>query len=280
MPANMKSKTVALAIMVTGAVSCLPATSANAAGMLDLEMSDAPTVFGVAVGTLPDYRGSDDYTFGFAPMFRYTIPDQERYIQLLANELTVNLIDDEMFRFGPLLNYHFGRNDDVKDEEVKQMKEIDDTIEAGVFGDIVWTLSKDRRQRFILGAKLYQDVGKESDGFSANVSARYWYPVCKPVDINLSVGAIYQDDDYANHYFGVNADNVGTSALPFFNAKGGVNEYYMVLGGVVYLNKNWLVSAGVRASVIAGDPADSPIVDQRGDSTQWVGGVGVGYAFW
>ena len=29
-----------------------------------------------------------------------------------------------------------------------------------------------------------------------------------------------------------------------------------------------------------GDPGDSPIVDERGDSTQWVGGVGIGYAFW
>ena len=29
-----------------------------------------------------------------------------------------------------------------------------------------------------------------------------------------------------------------------------------------------------------GDPGDSPIVDARGDSTQWVGGVGIGYAFW
>ena len=38
--------------------------------------------------------------------------------------------------------------------------------------------------------------------------------------------------------------------------------------------------AGVRASVLTGDPGDSPIVDQRGDSTQWVGGVGIGYAFW
>lgn len=275
---RIKHTTMATLFAASAALIACP--QANAAGMLELEMENVPTVFGLAVGALPDYRGSNDYTFGFAPMFRYTFNGQERYIQLLANELTINVLNDQMFRFGPLANYHFGRTDDVEDEMVSKMSEIDDTVELGAFGDIVWQLSKDRRHRFILGAKLYQDVGNESDGFRANVGARYWLPVAKPFDFNMSVGAIYQNNNYANHYFGVNPDNVGTSGLPFFVADGGVNEYYMVLGGIFYLSKNWLVSAGVRGSVISGDPADSPIVDQRGDSTQWIGGVGVGYAFW
>lgn len=269
-----------MAILLAASAALAPCAQANAADLLDLDLENVPTVLGVAVGTFPDYRGSDDYTFGVAPMFRYTFNGQERYIQLLANELTINILDNDMVRFGPLANYHFGRTDDVDDPYVSKMKEIDDTVELGAFADIVWTLSKDRRHRFIVGAKLYQDVGNESDGFRANVGARYWLPVAKPFDFNASIGAIYQNNDYANHYFGVNADNVGTSGLPFFVADGGVNEYYMVLGGIFYLNKNWLVSAGVRGSVLSGDPADSPIVDQRGDSTQWIGGIGVGYAFW
>ena len=280
MSAGKVIKTMALAALVGGVSTFLPSAPAGAAGMLELDLENVPTVLGVAVGALPDYRGSDDYTFGFAPMFRYTWTGQERYVQVLANELTINLLDDEMFRFGPLVNYHFGRTDDVADDQVKLMAEIDDTIEAGAFADIVWILAKERRHRLLVGAKVYQDVGDESDGFRANVSARYWLPVAKPLDVNVSVGAVYQDDDYANHYFGVNADNVGTSALPFFTADSGVNEYYLVLGGIFFLDRNWLLSAGVRASVLTGDPGDSPIVDERGDSTQWVGGVGIGYAFW
>lgn len=280
MTGSNQIKYTTMAALLAASAVLTPCSKASAAGMLELDLENVPTVFGLAVGALPDYRGSDDYTFGFAPMFRYTFNGQERYIQLLANELTINVLDDKMFRFGPLANYHFGRTDDVDDEMVSKMKELDDTIELGAFGDIVWQLSKDKRHRFIVGAKVYQDVGNESDGFRANVNARYWLPVAKPVDLNIGIGANYQDDDYSNYYFGVNPDNVGTSGLPFFAADGGVNEYYMVLGGLFYLNKNWLVSAGVRGSVISGDPADSPIVDQRGDSTQWIGGIGVGYAFW
>ena len=272
-------KHTTLAALLAPFVALISCPQANAAGALELDMENVPTIFGLAVGVVPDYRGSDEYTLGVAPIFRYTFNGQERYIQLLANELTINILDDDMFRFGPLANYQFGRTDDVEDEMVSKMTEIDDTVELGAFSDIVWSLSKDKRHRFIVGAKLYQDVGDESEGFRANVSARYWLPVAKPVDFNMALGATYQDDDYANHYFGINRDNVGTSGLPLFVADGGVNEYYMVLGGIFYLDKNWLVSAGIRAAVISGDPADSPLVDQRGDSTQWMGGLGVGYAF-
>jgi outer membrane protein len=228
---------------------------------------------------MPDYRGSDDYTMGVAPIFRYSFHGQERYVQLLANELSVNLLDDKMFRFGPVLNYHSGRTDDVDDEKVSRMAELDDTIEGGAFFDIVWADAREKRERFILGAKFYQDLGGASDGLQANISARYWHPVAKRVDLNISAGALYQNDDYANYYFGVNAENVGSSALPFFTADGGMNEYYMVLGGIYYLDQHWMMMGGVRGSVIAGDPADSPLVDQQGDANQWMGGLGLGYAF-
>jgi len=269
---------MALVMALAGTMTLLPNTPAKAAGSLELEL-EVPTVIGLAMGAMPDYRGSDDYTLGVAPIFRYTFHGQERFVQLLANELSVNLLNDKMFRFGPLVNYHFGRTDDVDDEQVSRMTEIDDTVEAGAFVDIVWADAKEKRERFILGAKLFQDVGDESDGLRANISARYWHPVSKPLDLGITAGAFYQDDDYAEHYFGVNAENVGSSALPFFTANGGVNEYYLVVGGIFYLDQHWLMTAGVRGSVIAGDPADSPLVDQQGDSTQWMGGMGVGYAF-
>jgi len=273
-------KELALVGVLAGSTAILSCPSIQAAGFIDLDFENTPSVIGLGVGMVPDYTGSDDYTFGAAPFFRYTFKGQERYVQLIANELTVNVLDDEMFRFGPLLNYRFGRDDSIDDPMVSRMKEIEDTVEAGAFADIVWVSATEKRQRFILGAKVYQDVGDESDGFRANLGARYWQPVAKPVDLSLSAGIVYQDDKYADHYFGVDADNVGTSGLPFFTADGGLNEYYAIVGANIYLSKNWLMSVGVRASTIAGDPGDSPIVDQQGDSTQWIGGIGVGYILW
>lgn len=273
-------KLLVLTSAIIGAAAILPCRQAEAGGFIDLNFENVPTIIGMGAGTMPDYSGSNDYTYGIAPFFRYTLKGQERYVQLLANELTFNVLDNDMFRFGPLLSYKFGRSDSLDDTVVKRMKKIDDTIEAGAFADVVWSLSSDERQRFIVGAKLYQDMGNVSQGFRTNISARYWHPVAKPVDLNVSAGFLYGNDKYSNTYYGVNADNVGTSGLSFFNAGGGVNEYYAVVGANAYLSKNWLVGVGVRGSVLAGDPAKSPIVDPRGSATQWIGGVGLGYIIW
>jgi MipA family protein len=263
------------AAVLAAAVGLGTASGAAAQGFLELEQT--PVFLGLGIGVAPDYKGSDDSMAGIAPYFRYTFPGQERYVQLFANELSLNLVNSKMFRFGPVLNYHFGRDDGVEDKVVKRMEEIDDTVELGVFGDIAWIDAANPRNRFILGATLLQDVGDESDGFSAKLSARYWHQVHQAVDVQLGGGVIYGNNKYTDHYFGVNADNVGTSGLPAFKAEGGMNEYYLTVGTAVYLSREWVVGAGVRYSRITGDAADSPLVDQRGDENQVVGGIGVAY---
>ena len=40
-----------------------------------------------------------------------------------------------------------------------------------------------------------------------------------------------------------------------------------------------LLSVGGRYERLVGDAKDSPVVAQRGDSNQWIGGVGVAYLF-
>ena len=280
MRSTLTPKALTLICIFASSTTFFSYQPAKAGDFFSFDFDNIPAVFALGIGTMPDYVGSDDYTLGVAPYIRYTLPGQERYVQLLANELTINILNDDMFRFGPLANYRFGRDDDIDDEQVRRMMEIDDTIELGAFADIVWILNSDKRQRFVLGAKVYQDVGDESDGFRANFNARYWHPVAKPIDLVLTAGFYYQNDKYSDHYFGVNADNVGTSALPYYTVDGGLNEVYGVAGINFYMSKNWLMSAGVRCSAITGDPADSPIVDQRGDLTQWIAGVGVGYILW
>lgn len=249
--------------------------TAQAQGFIEIET--VPAIIAVGLGSAPDYRGSDDNAFGIFPYFRYQFLGQERYVQLLANELSLNLLNSSKFRFGPVLNYHFGRDDDIEDDVVKRMREIDDTVEAGVFGDMVWRDPANPRNRFIVGASVLQDIGDESDGWRARLSARWWRQVSRAFDLQLGAGLIYADDDYNDTYFGVNADNVGTSGLPLFTADSGVNEYYLTVGGMMYLSKTWVAGAGLRASKLAGDAKDSPIVEDRGDDTQLIFGVALGY---
>jgi MipA family protein len=242
-----------------------------------IEPDTVPKVIGLGVGMAPDYRGSDDYKAVLAPFAHYTFSGTNRYLQLSATELTFNVLNNAKYRFGPVLNYHPGRDDDVDDELVKRMQKIDGTVEAGVFGEIAWIAPNNPRNRFILGVTLLKDIGGEGDGFRARFNARYWQQLAPAVDFHIGGGIIYADSNYNSHYFSVTPQNVGTSGLPFFNASSGVNEYYITLGGLVYFNRNWLGVIGLRASKISGDAKDSPVVSLRGDSTQLIGGIGAGY---
>jgi MipA family protein len=250
--------------------------SVDASAQAFLEMDTAPHIFGLGIGTVPDYRGSSDNTGAIAPFFRYTFSGN-RYIQLNATELTLNVIDSAGFRFGPVLNYHPGRDDDVDNAQVARMVPIDGTVEAGVFAEFVWMDRGNPRNRFVVGATLLADAGGEADGFRARLNARYWRQVSTAIDLHIGAGFTYADSKYTNHYFGVNAQNVGTSGLPFYNAGSGVNEYFVTLGALAYFSRNWVGLAGVRLSQIAGDGKDSPLVAQVGDKSQFIGGIGVGY---
>jgi outer membrane protein len=244
------------------------------------EIENVPTVIGVGVATLPDYRGSDDYTIGVAPLLRYTFKGTNRYISVVANELSINLLNNKTWRLGPVLNYNFGRDDDVDDSVVKDMDEIDGTVEAGLFLDYAWIDPQNPRNRFLAGVAVLTDVGNESDGTRGRFNMRYWRQVAKAADIFLTGGLWIVDSDWNDTYFGVNADNVGTSGLPFFEADSGLNEYFVGVGGLVYLSKNWAMAGGVRYSRLSGDAEDSPIVDDRGDANQWIAGLGLAYLLW
>jgi outer membrane protein len=158
------------------------------------------------------------------------------------------------------------------------MREIDDTVEVGIFGEAVWADAQNPRNRFILGATALGDAGSEYDGWRLRLNARYWRQVGRSVDLHIGGGLIFADSDYNRHYFSVTPANRGTSGLPLFDAGSSeVNEYFLTLGGVMYFSRNWLGAAGVRASKLSGDAKDSPIVSLRGDSTQFIGGVGLAY---
>lgn len=247
-----------------------------------VDVESIPTVIGVGIGRGPDYRGSDDDVTMAAPFARYTFKRQQRYVQLMFNELSANLVDSTKFQAGPALNYHFGRNifsdADIEDPVVKKMKPIDDTIEAGVFGNLIWVDEANPRNRFSVGATLLQDVGGESDGFRAKFAARWWHQVALPVDVHLGGGFIWANGDYNNYYFGVNAGNVGTSGLPFYTMGSGINEYFATAAALLYLSREWVLGAGTRVAMLSDDAKDSPLVDLRGrKSSYWITGVALGY---
>ena len=267
-------------IMVFVAVVILSLASVAQAQDTPFNIENVPNVVGVGIAMLPDYPGSDDYIVGGAPFFKINIDSQfEYYLRLLATDLQLNLINHPVFRFGPAFNYRFGRNDDVEDDVVKKMKEIDGTIEAGAFMGIELVDKDNPRQRFLSQVEFLSDVGGEYKGYNVSLSASYWFPVHKAVDVTFGGSITYADGNYMETYFGVDQKNADRTGLPVYEADSGLLMARVNAGAVLHLSMSWHLAAGLQYRPLLDDAADSPIVDDRGSTSQWIYGLGVAYSW-
>lgn len=236
-----------------------------------------PNYFAVAVGAAPDYVGSDDYKAVVGPAGRISFRNN-RYVELVASQLSGNLINHEYWRLGPAINYRFGR-EDVDDEVVDRMTDVEGAFEAGVTGGIEMTNGVNPRYRFRVSADFLYDVSDEHGGFVANFAARYWIPLGKAFDLGIGAGTSYASEDFNGTYFDVNAADSALSGLRTFAADGGIKDVTGILALVMHLSPKWHIAGGLRYQRLIGDAADSPVVADRGSENQFIAGIGVAYAW-
>jgi len=259
--------------------SLVMAAGAQAVGVdSPVIIDNVPNIVGAAAGMAPDYQGSDDYKFVGAPFFKFTFWGQ-RYAQLLGTELTVNLINDPVLRFGLSVNYRPGRNDDVDDPVVAKMEEIDDTAEMGAFIGAQFIDKSNPRHRFTATLDFLGDVGNVYNGYNVTLSARYWYPISMPIDLSIGASATYADDNYMQTYFGVSQEDSIRSGLRVFNASSGIKDFTVSPAVVYHLSKQWHVGAGLRYQRLLDDAENSPVVRDRGSADQWIYGLALGYSW-
>jgi outer membrane protein len=261
-------------------ISCWQPALAQQAGGFALEVPEVQNYVAAAVGAIPDYLGSDDYTVGAAPAGIVRFGDSERYVRVFITQLSANLLDNESWAFGPTANYRFGRDDDsIDDDVVGRMRDIDGTLEAGAFLSWKWVADVDPRQRFIVSTDFLYDVTGEHDGFVASGSVRYFHPVSRAITLSGGLSTSYGSDDYTSTYFGVDAADAARSGLSFFDADGGFRDVRANVMAIFSFSPNWHVGAGLVYSRLLGDAEDSPVVDDRGSANQLFAGVGLAYAW-
>ncbi len=243
-----------------------------------IAIENMPRVFGVGVGILPDYVGSDDYIVGAAPFGRYNFGKTNRYLELIATELSANVLNHPYWRLGPAANYRFGR-DDVADAVVDKMEKIDDTVELGVIGGVEFISKTEPRKRFIALAEFLHDVAGGYDGYLVSLNARFWYPLLKVLDFTFGAGATYGSDNYMSTYFGVSQNDSQRSGLPVYDADGGIRDFQITPGIVIHFSYNWHLGIGLRYQRLLSDAADSPVVDDRGSANQFITGLALAYSW-
>lgn len=253
------------------------AEPASAEGeFLSLMPDYLPHFAGLGMGYIPDYMGSDDMVFGVAPVIYLNWG--ERYVNLQANYLSINLLDDPNWRMGPAGLLRFGR-DDVEDPVIRQLPRIHDTLELGAFVTYRFNPSNDVRDIWAVSAQVLHDTLGTHGGYSLSAGVQRWLPVWRVSAVGFSLAATHGSSDYLGTYFSVSPAASRASGLPEYRLGEGMRDIRTSAVFIQPLSPSLFLGIGVLYSRLLGDVAKSPIVSDRGSRDQLIYGMGLAVTF-
>ena len=235
----------------------------------DTEPEDGDWSFslGVMAGVKPDYEGSDDYEFAWAPDVRVSWRD---IVVLRGKSLRIVYRGDRL-RAGALVAAEGGRDED-DNNALRGLGDVDNGIAAGAFLD--YRLIK----RITLKSEFRQEFAGGHGGALLDIGVDMRVPLDKPW-IRAYFGATLASDDYMEEFFAINANQSAGSGLPQSDADAGMKSFTFSLSSGFDITENWVVGATAIYSRLTGDAGDSPIVESRGSKDQFTVGAGVTYQF-
>jgi outer membrane protein len=234
---------------------------------------------GAGVSAAPDYEGGDDYEAMPALFGRYNLGDEGRYLALVGSgdaarggRLVFNVMANSPWELGPALGFRRARND-PDNNKVKRMDDTDNAFEAGGFVSY-------RSGHWFGTLGLMADVSNEYNGYIADLEGGYTHKLNSDLTLTYTASMSYADEEYHDHYFGVNGKDAASSGLPLYEADDGdIKDVGLGIGANYQFNKTWGIVGKVNYYRMVGDAEDSPIVDDEGDENQFKTAVAVTYRF-
>lgn len=206
----------------------------------------------------PTYLGSDNYDADPLPLFDLRYAD--RAFLSTRDGAGLNLVEPgSNWRAGPVIKYRMARDQD-DDSALRGMGDVDAAGEAG--GYVHYDL-----RPFTIGTEIRQGFG----GHDAVIGDAFINWSTKLSDsLLLTVGpkVTMASRDFTQTYFGVTPLQASRTGYRAYNPEGMYMSYG--LGASLRYQLTESLSLGGFAGVdrIAGDAADSPLVDQAGSPTQ------------
>lgn len=239
----------------------------------------------VGGGTLisPSYEGDDDYSLKALPNVQLRYGD--RFFASVQEGAGYNLVNSNRLRAGPIARIRFSRDENGdqtfaisggETDDLRGLGDVDTSFELGGFVEYEiggLELSAEVRQAVSGHGGLVADIGARWGG----VSTAFGPPVI------WSAGPRVQlvSDPYTSTYFGVSPAQALGSGLPEYDAGGGLHSYGVGATAILPLSRDGAWNAVFLAGYdrLAGDAADAPLVQLRGDADQATLGVFVSYTF-
>jgi len=232
--------------------------------------ADIKYSLGAGVGFVPDYEGSEDYEATLVPHFAAQWQNG-RYVKLDGATLKANLLANDTWSLGPLLQYRKKRDDDVDNNQVSKMRKIDAAVEAGAFLGYKY-------ESWDFGLQVATDVSDAHDGTIATARTGYTFKADR-MSTRIGASITYANDDYMDTYFSVSAADSARSGLSRYKAESGIKDIGVDLMVRYSMTDNWDIRGALAYTALLNDADDSPVVDDAGESGQFMSSVVVIYNF-
>lgn len=262
-----------------------PAAAQEAAPLPDPDDRSDMVMIGAGGAWLPDYEGSDDYRLIPAAFIRgrlsgisFATRGSYLYVDLIAAR-SGNLELD----LGPIGGVRLNRSSRIKDDAVDRLAERDMAVELGGFAGVSFTGLTNPYDSLSLRLDAVKDVADVHDSWVLTPSIDFSTPLSRFTYVGASLSGDFVSDDFADAYFGIDPADALASGLPPFDADGGLKNWKIGLVANHSLTGDLTGGLSLFAtghySRLLGDFRRSPIVDQRGSASQWLGALGLAYTF-
>ncbi|MES2337834.1 MAG: MipA/OmpV family protein [Pseudomonadota bacterium] len=279
-----------LSLAVLGFAIATPAAAQDAPlPPAEIDTGGDSITIGGGLAYLPDYEGSNDYTFVPAPG---AIGSYKGYSFLLAgNRLSVDLIPNAPgptwdVQAGPIgvVNFNRTRLNAIDDPRVRALGKLDTAIELGGYVGIGKTgVITSPYDRLSVSVSYRHDVTGTHKSYVLTPTINYLTPLSTKAAVGLFASADRVGAGYARTYYGVLPGQVVASGLPAYNPGKGWKSYSLGAVGTVALTGDLLhgfkLVAGGTYSRMLDDIGRAPIVRMAGDRDQWIGAAGLAYTF-
>lgn len=256
-------RTISLSLAAAATFTTAPALAQD---------NEPPLILSVGGGAqlLPRFPGADDYSVG---------PLVTGFVRREGDPIPFRTPDDGFgfsltgrggpVEIGPLLQFQGERDEEDVGAPVG---DVDFTVEAGAFVNV--NVSRSLRLR-VEGQKGIGGHEGLTGAAGADVALR------GGIDTLVTIGPRlrFNDDDYADAYFGVTPAAAAASGLPAYDPEGGLRAIGVIAGVTRQLSRGLGIYAYAGYDRLVGDAADSPIVQRLGSEDQFSAGLALFLSF-
>ncbi|WP_081987905.1 MipA/OmpV family protein [Sphingomonas sp. 37zxx] len=235
---------------------------------------------GMAPVLSPAWQGSNEMALSIFPDIRLNYRDI-----LFASAIDGfgwNAINENGWRAGPLARVRFGRNEDNGgspflitggSDALVGMGNVQTAGEVGGFVEKSFGPKREWRVR----GELRQGFGGH-EGVVFDASASYRTRIGRAI-ANIGPRATITSQDFMQTYFGIDAGQSARTGYARYEASGGLLSYGVGGSLIRPLTRRTALTMFTNLERLGDEAADSPLVRERGQRTQFTLGLGYGYRF-